>query len=126
MHDRKIEIVQRLMPQIPLEYQQSTDHAMKTWWVNIRLDGGMRLTDLGYEMLHDVLQIESWALDLADRERVIFTKRLVLDLDRKLEWPYYIDVNVKRKRRRIVFFGSREAMMATMYGDLEQWLNSIG
>jgi hypothetical protein len=109
-----------------MEYQQSTDSAMKTWWVNIRRGGGMRLTDLGYEMLHDVLRIESWVLDLADRERVIFTKRLVLDLDRKLEWPYYIDVNVKRKRRRIVFFGSREAMMANMYGDLERWLNSIG
>ena len=109
-----------------MEYQQSLDNAMKTWWANIRRDGGMRLTDLGYEMMHDVLKLESWGLDLSDRERVIFTKQLVLDLDRKLEWPYYIDVSVKRKRRRIVFFGSREAMMATMYGDLEQWLASLG
>jgi hypothetical protein len=126
MQDRKLEIVQRLIPQVPMEYQQSIEHAMKTWWVNIRRDGGMRLTDFGYEMLHDVLRIESWELDLANRERVIFTKRLVLDLDRKLEWPYYIEVNVKKKIRHIVFFGSREAMMATMYGDLEQLLNSIG
>jgi hypothetical protein len=126
MHSRKLEIIQRLMPQVPMEYQQSLDNAMKTWWANIRRDGGMRLTDLGYEMMHDVLKLESWGLDLSDRERVIFTKQLVLDLDRKLEWPYYIDVSVKRKRRRIVFFGSREAMMATMYGDLEQWLASLG
>ena len=114
------------MPQVPLEYQQSTDSAMKTWWVNIRRDGGMRLTDLGYEIMHDVLRLESWELDLRDREHIIFTKRLVVDLDRKLEWPYYIEVSVKKKRRRIVFFGSREAMMATMYGDLEQWLASLG
>jgi hypothetical protein len=99
---------------------------MQTWWVNIRRDGGMRLTELGYEMMNGILGLESWELDLADRERVVFTKRLILDLDRKLQWPYYLDVNVKRRRRRIVFFGSREAMMATMYGDLEQWLNSIG
>jgi len=126
MHDRKLEIIQRLMPQIPLEYQQSVDHAMKTWWANIRRDGGMRLTATGYEMMHDVLKLESWRLDLAAEPRRIFTKRLILDLDRKLEWPYYIEVNVRKKIRHMVFFGSREAMMATMYGDLERWLNSLG
>jgi len=126
MHDRKLEIIRRLMPRVPMEYQQSTESAMKTWWANIRRDGGMRLTDLGYEIMRDVLKLESWELDLSDRERVIFTKRVILDLDRKLEWPYYIDVNMKRKRRRIVFFGSREAMMATMYGDLQKWLASLG
>ena len=126
MPDRKLEIVERLMPQVPMEYQQSADSAMKTWWVNIRRDGGMRLTDLGYEIMHDVLRLESWELDLRDREHTIFTKRLVVDLDRKLEWPYYIEVSVKRRRRRIVFFGSREAMMATMYGDLAKWLASLG
>ena len=99
---------------------------MKTWWANIRRDGGMRLTEAGYEIMHDVLRLESWELDLSDQERVIFTKRVILDLDRKLEWPYYIQVSMKKKRRRIVFFGSREAMMATMYGDLQKWLASIG
>jgi len=99
---------------------------MRTWWANIRRTGGMRLTDLGYQMLHDVLKLESWELDLRDHERVVFTKRLILDLDHKLEWPYFIEVNMKKKRRRIVFFGSREAMMATMYGDIERWLASLG
>ena len=114
------------MPQIPMEYQQSQDHAMRTWWANIRRDGGMRLTDLGYEIMHDILKLKSWELDFKDQDKTIFTKRLIVDLDRKLEWPYYIKVSIKRKRRRIVFFGSREAMMATMYGDLKQWLASIG
>ena len=86
----------------------------------------MRLSNLGYKMLHDVLQLESWQLHLADHDGQIFTKRLVLDLDRKLQWPYYIEISVKKKRRRIVFFGSKEAMMATMYGDLERWLASLG
>ena len=124
MPNRKLELVQHLMPQVPMEYQQSVHSAMKTWWVNIRIDGGLRLTDLGYEIMHDVLKLQSWELNLAEQERQIFTKRLILDLDRKLDWPYYIDVSVRRKRRRIVFFSSREAMMATMYGDLERWLKS--
>ena len=126
MTDRRLEIVQRLMPQVPDELQQTTEAAMRTWWANIRRVGGMRLTDLGYQMLHDVLKLESWELDLRDHERVVFTKRLILDLDHKLEWPYFIEVNMKKKRRRIVFFGSREAMMATMYGDIERWLASLG
>jgi len=119
-------ITDTLLKMLPESRQIDLDQAMKTWWANIRRDGGMRLTDLGYEIMHDVLKLESWALDLSDRERVIFPKRVILDLDRKLAWPYYLDVNIKRKRRRIVFFGSREAMMATMYGDLQKWLASLG
>jgi hypothetical protein len=125
MTDRRLEIVQRLLPQVPENQRQTPESAMQTWWANIRKDGGMRLTDQGYAMLHDVLGLESWELDLRDHDRVVFTKRLVLTLDRKLEWPYFIEVNIKKKRRRIIFFGSREAMMATMYGDIERWLASL-
>lgn len=126
MHNRKLELVQGLMPRVPPEYQHSVDDAMKSWWVNIRRGGGMRLTELGYKMLKDVLKLECWTLDLSDQERLIFSKRLILDLDSKLEWPYYIEVSIKKKIRQIVFFNSREAMMATIYGDLERWLASIG
>jgi hypothetical protein len=80
--------------------------------------------------MHDVLKLESWVLDLSDgneprSSRSRMTKKIILDLDRKLEWPYYLDFNARKKRRRIIFFGSREAMMAAMYGDLEPWLASL-
>ena len=102
---------------------------MITWWANIRPEGGMRLTRHGYEIMHDVLKLESWELDLSNQDdprHSRITKRTVFNLDRKLEWPYFLDFNPRKKTRRIVFFGSREAMMATMYGDLEKWLASIG
>ena len=129
MQNRKLEIVARLREEIPEQYQESVDQAMITWWANIRPEGGMRLTRHGYEIMHDVLKLESWELDLSGQEdprRSRITKRTVLGLDRKLEWPYFLDFNPRKKTRRIVFFGSREAMMATMYGDLERWLASIG
>ena len=72
--------------------------------------------------MHRVLGLESWTLDLSSGIK----KKIVLELDRKLQWPYYLDFNPRKKTRRIVFFGSREAMMATMYGDLERWLASLG
>ena len=131
MPNRKLEIVQRLLPDISEALREPEDRAMITWWANIRRDGGLRLTSPGYQIMHDVLKLESWVLDLSDgndtrSSRSSMTKKIILDLDRKLEWPYYLDFNARKKRRRIVFFGSREAMMAAMYGDLERWLASLG
>ena len=131
MPNRKLDIVQRLLPDIPEALREPKDRAMITWWANIRRDGGLRLTHHGYEIMHDVLKLESWVLDLSNSDdtrspRSRMTKKIILDLDRKLEWPYYLDFNARKKTRRIVFFGSREAMMATMYGDLERWLASLG
>lgn len=124
MRNRKLEIIARLIGEIPEDQRESIDHAMITWWANIRPEGGLRLTRHGYDIMHDVLKLESWELDLTDHLRI--DKRVILDLDHKLEWPYYLDFNVRKKHRRIVFFSSREAMMATMYGDLQKWLASIG
>jgi hypothetical protein len=79
--------------------------------------------------MHDVLELESWMVDLSDdAARALpggMTKKIILDLDRKLEWPYYLDFNVRKKKKRIIFFGSRGAMMATMYGNLESWLANL-
>ena len=131
MPNRKLDIVQRLLSDIPEALRETQHRAMITWWANIRLNGGLRLTHHGYEIMHDVLKLESWVLDLSNDNdtqsfRSRMTKKIILDLDRKLEWPYYLDFNARKKRRRIVFFGSREAMMAAMYGDLERWLASLG
>jgi len=128
MPNRKFSITLGLLEQVPEALREPWDRAMTTWWVNLRPEGGMRLTRHGYEIFHDVLQLESWSLDLSSENngfRTRLDKRTVLDLDRKCEWPYYLDINPRKKIKRIIFFGSREAMMATMYGDLKTWLDSI-
>ena len=130
MQNRKLDIVQRLLADIPDALREPEDRAMKTWWANIRPQGGLRLTQHGYHIMHEVLQLESWQMDLSGTDpshpfRSRITKKIILDLDRKMTWPYYLDFNARKKRRRIVFFGSREAMMAAMYGDLERWLASL-
>jgi hypothetical protein len=129
MQNRKLEIVTRLRDSIPESFQESIDQAMVTWWTNIRPEGGLRLTKHGYEIMHGILKLESWEWVLPNDDtgawRSRINKRAILDLDRKLQWPYFIDLNPRKKRRRIVFFSSREAMMATMYGDLQRWLDSL-
>ena len=125
MPNRKLNITLGLLEQLPEDRREPWEQALVTWWANVRPEGGLRLTKHGYEILHDVLQYESWSLDLNTPTSITISKRIVLDLDRKLEWPYYLDFSPRKKTRRIVFFGSREAMMATMYGDLSRWLASI-
>lgn len=91
---------------------------MKTWYQNIRRDGGFRLTETGYQAMC-LANIVSWSVELDSRH---LSQTLLLELDGKLQWPYYLD----RRARRLVLFSTREAMMATLYGDVENWLRNMG
>lgn len=119
MLNRKLEIVRALNPQLPDSLKHPEEQAMLTWWANIRDSGGLRLTPYGYKVMHDQLEIESWSVDIAEFKNTL-TKKILLELDHKLEYPYYIDF----KQKRLIFFSSREAMMATLYGDISAWLKN--
>lgn len=90
---------------------------MNTWYYNIRSQGGFRLTAMGFQALQTAA-MNSWSIDINPRD---LTKINLLALDRKLNWPYYID----SRRKKLVLFSSRDAMMATLYGDLQAWLHSL-
>jgi hypothetical protein len=120
MVNRKFQLVEKLLSELDESVRQDTNDAMKTWWMNIRRDGGYRLTDHGYYIFKHQLGLQSWGFGLTD-PKTILTKKIILDLDRKLCWPYYID----GKNKKIVFFSSREAMMATLHGDIANWLASL-
>ena len=113
MANNKRAITQRLLALIP-DQSVHLDHALKVWYMNIRDTGGLRLTAIGYAVLR-TLDIESWNMDLDPKK---INKKTILELDRKLLWPYYIDT----KKRQIIFFSSREAMLATLYGDLGSFM----
>jgi hypothetical protein len=48
---------------------------------------------------------------------------MLLNLDRKLQLPYYIVVK-KKLPVKIVMFGSKEAMLARLYGNLDKFLEN--
>jgi hypothetical protein len=114
MANNKKEITQTLLELLP--DSNDVDHAMNTWYMNIRPQGGLRLTAIGYTVLK-TLDLESWTVSLPEGKRGV-SKRLLLDLDHKLQWPYYIDV----KKKQLILFSSREAMLANLYGDLPAFL----
>jgi hypothetical protein len=112
----KHEITQRLVELLPESADITIDQALKSWYMNLRKDGGLRLTDSGYQALI-MLDIESWPVDI---DLKYIDKRGLLALDRKIHFPYYINA----KKRQLIMFSSREAMLATLYGDLRQFLDN--
>jgi hypothetical protein len=114
----KENLTRQLIQSIDFDNSCSVDQALKTWWRNIRPNGGMRLTDEGYRAL-TWADFEHWTVPVDD-PKTTMTKKMLLLLDRKLKYPYYIDI----KKKHLVLFGSQEAMLATLYGDLAQFLRN--
>ena len=115
MPDRR-SLTEKLVSELPDEYNTTVNTAMLTWWYNIRDLGGMRLTDVGFAALTDGLGLEPRRFDIPENYS-IKNKRLLLSLDRKLKWPYYLD------KKHIYFFSDKEAMMAELYPDLKDFLD---
>jgi hypothetical protein len=117
----KRRLTQDLINLLPDEQRISVDSAIPAWWYNLRKNGGMRLTGLGYTVFSKDLDLEHYEYSITDP--VTFNQHTILKLDRKLQMPYYIHV-VKGIPKKIAFFGSREAVMVNLYGSLEQFLDN--
>jgi hypothetical protein len=98
----------------------TVDDAMRTWWQNIREDGGLRLTYEGYHVFSNFLELSSYTFELPEK---LLTPKNLIALDRRMTCPYYIVNN--RKHNHMVMFGSREAMMAVLHGDMQQFIKSL-
>lgn len=81
----------------------------------------MRLTKLGHDIFVKCLELEHYSYSIEDPMK--FNQQTILNLDRKMQMPYYIHA-VKGIPKKIVFFGSREAVMVNLYGNLQQFLDN--
>jgi len=115
----KHKLTKRLIELLPEDHRLSVEEAMILWYTNIRNNGGFRLTQNGLQVMK-ILGLESWSVPLTDI-KITMDKNLLLALDRKLTWPYFIDY----KKKEIIFYSSREAVMATMYGSIKNWLDNM-
>jgi hypothetical protein len=120
VRDKK-KLTEDLIELLSEEDSVSMSFAMSAWWFNIRHRGGMRLTGIGYRTFIEDLDLEHYAYPIDNP--LLFNQQTILKLDRKMQMPYYIDV-VKKIPKRIVFFGSREAVMVNLYGNLQQFLDN--
>ena len=120
MRDKR-KLTEELIALLPDEQRVSVDSALPSWWVNLRRNGGMRLTSTGYHALAEDLELEHYSYSINDPHG--FNKQLILKLDRKMQMPYYIHA-VKGIPKKIMFFGGKEAVMVNLYGNLPQFLDN--
>lgn len=119
MPKTKTEITQTIIDSLPPGHDIDLEYALNHWWVNIRSTGGLRLTELGYMVL-STLDLPRYSVNIDPKK---FDRTIILELDKKLRAPYYIETK-KRIPVKLVMFSSREAMLAGLYGDLHNWLKN--
>ena len=117
----KLTLTQQLVENLSVNSAVSVATAMSTWWFNRRKTGGMRLTGPGYAVFVQHLDLVAYEFDVANPHDL--NQRRLLDLDRKLQMPYYIHT-VKGIPKKIIMFGSQEAVWVKLYGNLQQFLDN--
>ena len=100
------------------------EEAMKKWWFNPRRDGGLRLTQVG-DLEFRYADFESFVHNFSLTKSSRSYYQFILDLDKKIKCPYFVDVDTTTKKPFMRLYDSRVYMMLCLYGDLESYLNSI-
>jgi hypothetical protein len=116
----KRKLTEELVQHLPEQFKISIDDAIVQWWYNLRAGGGLRLTDQGYKTFTQLLNIEQYKYTV---DPFAINSRTIVKLDRRLQQPWYLVVD-KKMPKALVFFGSKEAMMANLYGDLQKFLDN--
>ena len=114
----KLAITQAVIAQLKPDDRPGIQSAMRDWWQNIRDGSGLRLTAEGYAVMKQ-LGVESYHFDINPDK---LTPRLLVMLDQRLHDPYFLKAD--RRRPWIEFYGSREALLANLYGDLSRFLEN--
>ena len=120
MRDKK-KLTEELVVLLSEEQRISPKTAFGAWWYNLRSTGGMRLTASGYHAFVEQLDLEHYSYSIDNP--LLFNQHIILKLDRKMQMPYYIHA-VKGMPKQIIFFGSKEAVMVNLYGNLQKFLDN--
>lgn len=112
------------MAQLP-DLHATVDDTVFQWWMTGRQDG-LRLTDLG-DASFRLAGIEFFNCP-ADKIPPGSWYNFLMELNKKIKCPYYLNVNKFENGKSepyIRLYDSKIAMMMTLYGDLESYLESI-
>lgn len=115
----KAQITLALIEKLPGDDKPSLDEALSWWWQNPKEDSGLRLSMDGYFMFN-LHEIESHKFEVPPSTPLIPNQ--LLALDRHMTCPYYIQLG---KKPVLIFYGSKEATMFALYGDIQKFLRGI-
>jgi hypothetical protein len=103
----------------------ASDKLIFDWFVTGRAGSGLRLTDAGAKAF-ETAKIAHYDFDFTppnNTKGAANWGRYTLILDKKVKCPYYVGVGKKQPYIRL--YDHRTAMMLTLYGDLESYLESV-
>ena len=115
----KLNLTKELVKILSFENELNIDDVYSDIWRNLRQDGGFRLTNKGYELFSKYLELEHYTVDLNVPSVGI---KMLLELDHKLKHPYYL--HLYKNNVDLIFFDSKEAVLANLYGNLEKFLDN--
>ena len=115
----KLDYTQQILKQLPAEERPTEEDALSMWWQDIRPDGGLRLSSEGC-VIFDQLGITSYEFEIPPNTPA--RANTLLTLSNKLTCPYYIVIS---KKPRLVLFGSKEATLYSLYGDINRFIKAI-
>jgi hypothetical protein len=114
----KSQLTQQILLGLPADDCPVFDQAFADWWMDSRDGGGMRLTTAGYQAI-TTFDIEMYVFDIP--AHTLLPRHLLL-MDRKLDCPYYLKL---ARKSQITLFGSEQALMMTMYGDINRFMRYL-
>ncbi len=99
----------------------NTDSIFKATWKNTAYSGGFALTEVGVELLIDVLKLQHWVLDV---QVLNPTSGDILMLERYVNAPFYAKFNQRGKGKFTVFDQSIASQILLYGNDLKLFLKS--
>lgn len=123
----KEKITKAVLSEIPhshrIYHELPIEDVIFKWWFTGRQDG-LRLTDEGVTAFQ-LADIEFY--DHEFKQEGQSYHNFVLELNKKIKCPYYLGVNKKDKSKTfyIRLYDSKISMMMNLYGNLQEYLNSI-
>lgn len=121
----KSRITQAVLDQVPNAQRPDFTTASKTWWMNFRADGGLRLNEVG-EIYFKLAEIEYFELPLNYKKnagKYATWHGFLMELNRKLTCPYYIG-KTSPSSIYVKIYDSKIAMMISLYGDIYDYVTS--
>lgn len=119
----KIQITEAVLKELP-DQTEPLDKIIRTWWFTMHGEG-LRLTPLGDKKFRDA-SIEFYICPISVKHVSWF--QFVTDCSKKLKCPYFLGVNKKENEKAepyIRLYDSKIAMLMTLYGDIQSYLDSI-
>lgn len=127
--ETKLKITELVLKQIPkqINYDLSgritANDLLIKWWFTGR-SGGLRLTERG-DQAFKLAEIEFYNCEINHGQIIPSFHSFALQLSKKINCPYYLDVDTKKGKFIIRLYDSKIAMMVSLYGGLMDYLNTI-